>query len=166
MTEASPIFGLTREQLRPIAESMAGEPLADFTVSVEREPQGFPGWAGDKLIPTFRWRTEAGRTGEKTTCVKRMRKPWMQEARHYGYLHAHGFPACARAFTLMPRLPGGTLEETAKTNPPWAQAMWEAVRSSFAQHGLLRPPFTRLLDEAERLSAGEPSFVHGDYAAS
>ena len=58
-----PVFGLTREQLRPVAGCMAGEAISEFSVTVEREPQGFPGWAGDKRIPTFRWRTQSGRTG-------------------------------------------------------------------------------------------------------
>ena len=101
-----------------------------------------------------------------------------------------------RAFTLMPRLPGEKLEATVKTNPVWGRDMWKAaghfaaqiselgrdllprwgvpqmtvtvemVRRSFAKHGLLCPPFLRLLDESEALFVGERSFIHGDYAAS
>ena len=103
-------------------------------------------------------------------------------------------PVPSRPFTLMPRLPGVTLNQSIAEAPALAETAWrkagrfaaqighlgpaalperaatplgpETVRRAFAAHGLLRPPFTRILDEVEPLLYGERSLIHGDYGAS
>ena len=72
--------------------SIAGEPIASHEVVAEAELTGHPGAQGDKLIPTFFYRTRSGRTAEITVFVKRSSERGPSEAHHYAYLARHAAP--------------------------------------------------------------------------
>ena len=58
---ATPVFGLTKAQLRPVVEEIAGEPVDCFDIAIEREVEGQYGYQADKVIPTFMYTTASGR---------------------------------------------------------------------------------------------------------
>jgi len=66
--EPTPVFGLTREQLRPIVQSATGEAVTSFAISFEHDPPEPYGAAGEKAIPTFDYVTKNGRAGRGTRC--------------------------------------------------------------------------------------------------
>jgi hypothetical protein len=89
----TPVFGLTREQLRPIVEEIAGEPVASFDISIEHEVAvEHYGGRGDKVVPTFTYETRSGRVGRATVFVKRHCNPGPNEALHYEWLTKHSAP--------------------------------------------------------------------------
>ncbi len=61
--KAACVFGLSESQLRPVVEAAVGESVEDFAISIEHELEGDPGFAADKLIPTFNYVTAGGRRG-------------------------------------------------------------------------------------------------------
>jgi len=68
---ATPVFGLTRGQLLPVVERVAGEPVARFEVSIGHElVSEHYGGRGEKVIPTFEYRTQRGRTGRSTGAIE------------------------------------------------------------------------------------------------
>ncbi|HIJ74658.1 MAG TPA: phosphotransferase [Candidatus Hydrogenedentes bacterium] len=89
---ARPVFGLSEEELRPIVDSIAREPVASFCVSIEHEMCGHYGYSADKLIPTFIYTTKGGQKGKKTIFVKRFREPGAREAHHYANLEEYDAP--------------------------------------------------------------------------
>jgi len=90
----TPVFGLTKSQLQPILDNIANEPVTSFDVSVKHQVQGFYGTRGEKVIPTFTYTTQTGRTGNTTVFVKRQyaNYPGHSEAHHYVYLGQHQAP--------------------------------------------------------------------------
>jgi hypothetical protein len=86
------VFGLPETQLRPIVEAAVGEPVTSFETSIEHQVEGWHGFAGEKLIPTFRYVTPAGRRGQVTIFAKHSHNPESPEAEKYGLLAAHGVP--------------------------------------------------------------------------
>ncbi len=64
------VFGLTKEQLLPILESIVKETIVSFDVSIENELQGHKGYGGEKLIPTFSYVSRSGSEGEITVFIK------------------------------------------------------------------------------------------------
>ena len=91
---ATPVFGLTRAQLLPIVENVAGEPVAWFDLSIEHEPAPeHYGGRGEKAIPTFGYRTRRGRVGRATVFAKRHCNIGPNEALHYEWLTKHGAPS-------------------------------------------------------------------------
>ncbi len=91
-SEATPVFGQTREQLWPIVEEAAGEAVASFEISMEHDPPEPYGAAGEKEIPTFGYVTSAGRAGRITVFVKRYNRTGPAEARQYRFLVEHQAP--------------------------------------------------------------------------
>jgi len=83
---ATPVFGLTKEQLWPIVEGAAGEPVMSFEISVEHEVVGHYGYAADKLVPTFSYTALSGRTGRCPVFAKRFHREGSCEADHYAVL--------------------------------------------------------------------------------
>jgi len=89
----TPIFGLTKSQLRPIVESIvSGETVASFEVGVRHQVRGPYGIRAEKVIPTFSYTTTSGCTGRTTVFVKRYYDPGPREAHHYAYLANHDAP--------------------------------------------------------------------------
>lgn len=88
----TPIFGLTKEQLRPIVEEIAGGAVVSFEISLEHEPPEPYGAAAEKVIPTFHYATPTGRAGRATVFVKRYNRPGPVEAQHYRFLLEHEAP--------------------------------------------------------------------------
>jgi hypothetical protein len=89
---ATPVFGLSVAQLRPIVEAAAGEPVASFDISIEHQVEGFYGFAAEKLIPTFAYVTASGRAGRVTMFAKHSHNPESPEPERYRLLAAHGVP--------------------------------------------------------------------------
>ena len=92
------VFGLSKQQLWPVVEELAGECVADFKVRVDNDVVGHYGYGARKLVPTFRYTTQSGRTGEGTSFVK-----WFNEARQH---EAHHYQALASLGALLPRMYG------------------------------------------------------------
>jgi hypothetical protein len=94
VSESDPtcVFGLSETQLRPIVEAAAGESVASFDISIERQVEGDYGFAAEKLIPTFSYVTTEGRRGRITVFAKHSHNPESPEAEKYGLLAAHGVP--------------------------------------------------------------------------
>ena len=93
-SRVTPIFGLTKRQLKPIVESATGEPVAAFEIRVEHVVRGPYGIMGEKVIPTFRYTARPGRREEVVVFAKRQYKhlPDHDEAHHYTYLQQHHAP--------------------------------------------------------------------------
>ncbi|MFC1716099.1 phosphotransferase [Candidatus Poribacteria bacterium] len=100
MTEVSdsdnnvtPIFGLTRSQLRPIIEGIVRhEPVVSFDIIIEHQVQGYCGYSAEKVIPTFSYTTQSGDAGRITVFVKRFHRTGAAEAHHYINLQNHQAP--------------------------------------------------------------------------
>jgi hypothetical protein len=86
--ETTPVFGLTKAQLRPIVAEIAGEPVQSFDISAEHKVAGPYGITAEKVIPTFSYTTRSGRAGSTTVFAKRPYEmlPGHGEAHHYKYL--------------------------------------------------------------------------------
>jgi hypothetical protein len=86
------VFGLTKQQLRPIVEEIAGEPVASFEVRIEHEVQGPYGAGAEKLVPTFSYVTRGGGRGEAVVFAKRFYEELTgpREAHHYLHLAQRG----------------------------------------------------------------------------
>lgn len=83
----TPVFGLTKGQLMPVVESVAGEPVAWFGVSIGHAlASEHYGGRGEKVIPTFEYRTQRGRTGMRTIFAKQHCNTGPNEALHYKWL--------------------------------------------------------------------------------
>jgi hypothetical protein len=89
---ATPVFGLSVAQLRPIVEAAAGEPVASFDISIEHQVEGHYGFAAEKLIPTFSYLTPEGRRARVTIFAKHSHNPHSPEPERYRFLAAHGVP--------------------------------------------------------------------------
>jgi len=82
---------LGEHQLRPIVESMAGEPVEEFSWQLDMRQLGAKGFYGYKLVPLFSYATSTGKAGGCRCCLKQVSPP---ESLHYAYLHRHGIPLC------------------------------------------------------------------------
>lgn len=86
----TPVFGLTQAQLLPIIDNIvSSETVESFDVSIEHQVQGEYGRQAKKVIPTFTYRTQTGRTGKVTVFVKWYYRSGPAEAHHYTYLQRH-----------------------------------------------------------------------------
>ena len=90
--EPTPVLGLTKPQLRPIVEKIAGEAVASFDVRIEHQITGHHGYGGAKVIPTFAYLTRSVRAGEATAFVKALGDGDRTEMRNYLALTALGAP--------------------------------------------------------------------------
>ena len=59
-------FGLTQQQLAPVLQSIAGEPVTGLRIRVEHEISGHRGYGRQKVIPTFAYSCASGRSGKAT----------------------------------------------------------------------------------------------------
>jgi len=91
-TEITPVFGLTKRQLRPIVENIAEEPVVTFDVSVEHRVRGHYGYSAQKVVPTFTYTTRTGRGGHVAVFAKYFYHSGPKEACHYAWLEEHGGP--------------------------------------------------------------------------
>ncbi|UCC68710.1 MAG: phosphotransferase [Armatimonadota bacterium] len=93
-SDPTSVFALTKEQLRPVVEEIAGEPVQSFDISVEHRVAGPYGVTAEKVIPTFAYTTRSGRTGRMTLFAKRPYQmlPGHGEEHHYRYLAEQGAP--------------------------------------------------------------------------
>ncbi len=67
----TPVFGLTKKQLRPILDNIVSDDtVASFEVSIEHQVQGYYGYQAEKVLPTFIYTTATGRTGKVVLLVK------------------------------------------------------------------------------------------------
>ena len=100
--EPTAVFDLTRSQLQPIVEQIAGEQVVSFEIAIEHHVRGRHGLSGEKVIPTFRYETRSGQSGETVVFVKRHYEdhPGYREAHHYTYLARHGAPVARLYGTL------------------------------------------------------------------
>jgi len=156
------LFGLSRQQLRPVVERIAGEPLAAFGVRVEPQEWLHYGVRGDKAVVVFDWTARSGWTGSSRAFVKKQGDPVQVggrpveprpvEAEHYRWLARHGAP--------IPRLYGALtvadpdereilfvehLAGVVTEGEPWAGLQSDADR------------FHRYLAAVARFSAIQPS---------
>ncbi len=69
--DVTPVFGLSKAQLQPIVENIAGGPVTSFDVSIQHEVRGHYGIMGDKLIPTFLYASRQGATGQRARSSSR-----------------------------------------------------------------------------------------------
>ena len=96
---ATPIFGLTKEQLWPIVEEIAAEQVVSFDVGIERSVRGPYGAGGEKLVPTFSYVTRGGERGEAIAFAKRHYEEFPGPGEAYHYLHlAHQDVAIPRMY--------------------------------------------------------------------
>jgi hypothetical protein len=91
-SDRTAVFGLTREQLWPIVEEIAGEAVRSLDIAVAHRVEGHYGYSAEKVVPTFRYTTGSGRSGETIVFAKRFHKPGPQEAHHYAHLAPRGAP--------------------------------------------------------------------------
>jgi hypothetical protein len=97
------LYGITKTELLPIVEAVAGEPVADYRLEHRSLKEGHSG--GDKRFCTFRYTTRAGQEGEATLFVKRCVWKGRSEALHYRYLASHGVPT-PRVYGTLPHPDG------------------------------------------------------------
>ncbi|MDH4179105.1 MAG: phosphotransferase [Armatimonadota bacterium] len=90
--DVTDVFGLTREQLRPIVENVAGERVCSFDIAIEYTVEGHYGYQADKVIPTFAYMNASGRSAKATVFAKRFHEPGPREAHHYTHLAQHDAP--------------------------------------------------------------------------
>ncbi len=92
--EITPLFGLEKQQLRPVAETIAGAPVVSFDVHFQHNVGGHYGYGGQKAIHTIAYTTSDGGEGERAVFVKRKRfdSRERRESRHYKALAEHGVP--------------------------------------------------------------------------
>jgi hypothetical protein len=90
--DVTPVFSLTKAQLRPVVERIAGEPVTSFNIRIDHEVMGYYGGSAEKLIPTFAYGTASGRSGETNVFAKRFYPEYSGslEARHYQHLTSSG----------------------------------------------------------------------------
>jgi len=99
----TPVFGLSKAQLQPIADDIAGEPVATLDVRVVHHAWPHYGVRGEKAATSFAWTTRSGRTGETMVFAKRQGEPICDrdgreiapapaEATHYRNLTSHQAP--------------------------------------------------------------------------
>ena len=88
-----PIFDLTEAQWKPIVEAVTGrQDIADFSLSLEHEVEGYYGGCGDKLIPTISYLLPSGETGKAVVFVKRYYWQGLSEVLHYQHLESYHLP--------------------------------------------------------------------------
>jgi hypothetical protein len=91
--DTTPIFGLTKDQLRPIIDNIVGDDkVISFDVTIEHRIQGFYGYSADKVVPTFTYTTQSSRIGTTTVFVKRFHRSGPAEAHQYTCLQKHSAP--------------------------------------------------------------------------
>ena len=90
--EPTQVFGLTKAQLWPIVEDLAGDSVAGFEVGLEHQLRGHYGYSARKVIATVRYTTHSGRAGRRIVFVKWFREPGRREAHHYEHLSGLGAP--------------------------------------------------------------------------
>ena len=89
----TPVFGLTREQLRPIVENVAGERVCSFDIAISRTlPAEQWGGACEPAIVEFTFGSRVGSPGVATVFAKRYHNPGPREALHYAWLSRAGAP--------------------------------------------------------------------------
>lgn len=90
--ESTLIFGLSREDIRPIIEAAVGARVAFFAISVKHprpEPYGFQ---ADKAIRTFSYQTDCGDSGQISIFIKHYHYTGSVEAQQYKFLRAQHMP--------------------------------------------------------------------------
>jgi len=93
MSDVTPVFDLTKSQLRLIIDNIVdGDIVVSFDVAIQHQVQGFCGYSAEKVIPTFTYTTQSGRTGSTTVFVKRFHRTGTAEAHHYEHLQKHNAP--------------------------------------------------------------------------
>jgi hypothetical protein len=83
------IFDLTKEELSPIIENIAGEAVESYEIiKIEHDIKaGFYGIEGDKVIATFSYVTQFKQLKESNVFVKRFYEPSEErEEWHYSHL--------------------------------------------------------------------------------
>ena len=91
--DVTPVFGLTRSQLQPIVQSIAGgEHVASFEIDVEADAKKNYGTRGQKLAATLTCTTHSGEERRVALFVKRPGSPGPREAHHYAELAKHSAP--------------------------------------------------------------------------
>jgi hypothetical protein len=83
------IFDLTKEELSPIIENIAGETIESYEIiKIEHDIKAkFYGISGDKVIATFSYVTQSKQLKENTVFVKQFYEPSEErEAWHYSHL--------------------------------------------------------------------------------
>ncbi|MCX6376417.1 MAG: hypothetical protein NTU88_10370 [Armatimonadetes bacterium] len=97
----TPVFGLTKGELRPIVEEAAGDAVVSFDVSMEHQRPEPYGYQAEKEIPTFDYVTRTGRAGRVTVFVKRFYRTGPAESEQYRFLLAHQAPI-PRMYGVLP----------------------------------------------------------------
>ena len=108
-----PLFGLTKAQLQPVGDNIAGEQVATLEVRVIDHRWPHYGVRGEKVAASFTWTTRSGRTGQTMVFVKKQGDPICDragrelapapaEAVHYRNLALHQapIPRMYRAVTI------------------------------------------------------------------
>lgn len=153
-SDTTPVFGLSRAELRPIVDSMAGEAVASFEVTIEHDVPVYCGYSARKVIPTLHYVTTAGREGRETVLVKWFHRAESRESHHYAWLGQRGAP--------IPRVFG------ALSGPDGHEMLFveylEPVGDVLKCQELLDDPehFRHYLTALARFNAIEPT---GEYAA-
>lgn len=153
--DITPVFGLTKAQLRPIIGNIVSEPVVSFDVTIERQVQGFSGYSADKVIPTVTYITQSGRMGRATVFVKRFHRTGPAEAHHYAALQKHDAPI-PRMYGVMTDQDGKEMLFLEYLDPVGDVQASEHFADDLDQ-------FRQLLAVTARFNAIEPS---GEYAAN
>jgi hypothetical protein len=101
--EQTPVFGLSKPELKPIVENVAGEKVISFNVEVVPHEWAHYGVRGEKLVVHFDFITHSRDSGHASVFVKlqgepggrvgsdgRHEYPSPVEAHHYRWLSRHG----------------------------------------------------------------------------
>jgi len=86
------LFGLTEPDIAPIVGKIVREPVSSVRVDTKRPRVVHYGYSGDKVIATFSYTAQSGRTGEAAVFVKWLAEPGDREGIHYIRLKEHGAP--------------------------------------------------------------------------
>lgn len=90
--KVTPVFGLTKSQLQPVVDNIAGETVTSFDIGIEHQVKGHYGYGAEKVIPTFSYTTKSGGKGKVTIFIKHFHAPERTEAHHYVYLNRQQAP--------------------------------------------------------------------------
>ena len=161
------VFELSKAQLRPVVERIAGGVVDTFDVSVEPHAWDHYGVRGEKLIATFLYASSSGQRGSATVFAKRQCdpvtiddspvEPRPLEAHHYTQLRMHGAPIPRMYGALTVCDPGPReilfleyLEDVVTEDEPWEHFLADSAH------------YQRYLTVLARFAAIHPS---GEYAA-
>ena len=91
MTKQDTIFGKSMEDIVSIIEEVVGTDINSLSVSSVDEINGHPGYQGQKLIPTFRFKVD-DETRELKVFIKKHNEPDQIESDQFRHAHKHGAP--------------------------------------------------------------------------